>query len=399
MTRYAVLTLAFVVGATPAVAQKLTIGAAAPATSLDPHFYNSSPTTNVATHFFEMLVARDAQARPVAALAKSWKPVSETAWEFKLRPGVRWHDGRDFKAEDVVFSLACVPAVPNSPGSFAPMVRAIVRVGVMDPATLRLHTAAPHPLLPNELGSIFMVSKHAGEGRATEDYNQGRAMIGTGLYRLVSSVAGDRVEVVRYDGHWAGRPAWESVSYRFIPNDGARTAALLAGDIDMMDQVPATEAARLRHDRRVQVSEIPGFRLLYMQVDHSHSSEPPFVTDTTGGRSRPTRARMFGSGARCPWRSTARPSSSASWKVPRGRRGNSCPPVDRGASQNTLSRLHCSSQMVTKHSGERLSGWSCAPGWQANDADRNRRHLEFPKDAHEPPIGHEAVHEIVGHHD
>jgi peptide/nickel transport system substrate-binding protein len=282
MTRFAALALALLAGAMPAAAQKLTIGAAAPATSLDPHFYNSSPTTNVATHFFDMLVARDAQARPVAALAESWQAVSDTAWEFKLRPGVTWHDGQDFTAEDVVFSLARVPAVPNSPGSFAPMVRAITKVEVIDPLTVRLHTAAPHPLLPNELGSIFMVSKHAGEGKGTEDYNSGRAMIGTGPYRLASYVAGDRVEMLRNDAHWAGRPAWDNVSYRFIPNDGARSAALLAGDIDIMDQVPATDAARLRQDRRVQLSEIPGFRLLYMQVDHSRPAEPPFVTDNAG---------------------------------------------------------------------------------------------------------------------
>jgi peptide/nickel transport system substrate-binding protein len=280
--RHAVLAIAILAGVTPAVAQTLTIGAAAPATSLDPHFYNSSPTTNLATHFFEMLVARDAQARPVAALAESWRAVSETTWEFKLRPGVKWHDGRDFTAEDVAFSLARVPAVPNSPGSFAPMVRAITRVEVVDPLTVRLHTAAPHPLLPNELGSISIVSKHAGEGKNTEDYNGGRATVGTGPYRFASYTVGDRVEMVRNDTHWAGRPDWERVSYRFIPNDGARTAALLAGDVDLMDQVPATDSARLRQDRRVQLSEIPGFRLLYMQVDHSRDAEPPFVTDNAG---------------------------------------------------------------------------------------------------------------------
>jgi peptide/nickel transport system substrate-binding protein len=280
--RYAILACLLVAGTMPAAAQKLTIGAAAPATSLDPHFYNSSPTTNVATHFFEMLVARDAQARPIPALAESWHVVSDTVWEFKLRPGVRWHDGQAFTAEDVAFSLARVPNVPNSPGSFAPMVRAITRVEVVDPLTVRLHTAAPHPLLPNELGSIFMVSKHAGEGATTENYNSGKALIGTGPYRLVSYAQGERVEMVRNDAYWAGTPAWQNVSFRFIPNDGARTAAILSGDVDMVDQVPMADLAKLRGDRRVALSEIPGFRLLYMQVDHSRDGEVPFVTDNAG---------------------------------------------------------------------------------------------------------------------
>ncbi|EHM01599.1 ABC transporter, substrate-binding protein, family 5 [Acetobacteraceae bacterium AT-5844] len=229
-----------------------------------------------------MLVARDAQARPIPALAESWRAVSETVWEFKLRPGVRWHDGQAFTAEDVAFSLARVPNVPNSPGSFAPMVRAITRVEVVDPLTVRLHTAAPHPLLPNELGSIFMVSKHVGEGATTENYNSGKALIGTGPYRLVSYAQGERVEMVRNDAHWAGVPAWQNVSFRFIPNDGARTAAILSGDVDMVDQVPMADLAKLRGDRRVALSETPGFRLLYMQVDHSREGEVPFVTDNAG---------------------------------------------------------------------------------------------------------------------
>ena len=75
-------------------------------------------------------------------LAESWKAVSETVWEFKLRPGVKWHDGRDFTADDVAFTVARVPDVPNSPATFAGFVRAIRRVEVVDPLTVRFHTAA-----------------------------------------------------------------------------------------------------------------------------------------------------------------------------------------------------------------------------------------------------------------
>ena len=229
-----------------------------------------------------MPVARDAQARPQPALAVAWRAVSDTVWEFSLRPGVKWHDGRDFTADGVAFFVARVPNVPNSPGSFAPMVRAIARVEVVDPLTVRLHTQAAHPLLPNELGSIFIVSRHAGEGAATDDYNSGKAMVGTGPYRLTRYTSGDRVEMARFAEHWAGTPAWEQVTFRFVPNDAARVAAVLAGDVDMIDQVPGTDLAKLRGDRRVALSQIPGFRLLYMQVDHSRDGEVPSVTDNAG---------------------------------------------------------------------------------------------------------------------
>ena len=173
--------------AVPAAAQNqnLTIGIGGSPTSLDPHFYNASPNISLTMHLFDRLVEQDARARIRPMLAESWRPVSDTVWEFKLRPGVKWHDGRDFTADDVAFTIGRVPDVPNSPATFAGFVRAIQRVEIVDPLTIRFHTPAPHPLLPVEMASIQIVSRHVGQGAATEDYNSGKAAIGTGPYRLV----------------------------------------------------------------------------------------------------------------------------------------------------------------------------------------------------------------------
>jgi peptide/nickel transport system substrate-binding protein len=267
---------------TPAQAQTLTIGIGGSPTSLDPHFYNASPNISLTMHLFDRLVEQDAQARIQPALAESWRPVSETAWEFKLRAGVKWHDGRDFTADDVVFTIERAPNVPNSPGGFGGFVRAIQRVEVVDPLTIRFHTAAPHPLLPTELASIQIISRHAGTGAGTEEYNAGRAAIGTGPYRLVSYRSGDRTEFVRNVAYWRGAEPWARVSYRFMPNDASRTAALLAGDVDLIDQVPSNDLARLRRDGRVTISEIQGLRLIYMVPDYSRTENPVFVTDNDG---------------------------------------------------------------------------------------------------------------------
>ena len=263
-------------------AQNLTIAIGGSPTSLDPHFYNASPNSSLVSHLFDRLVEQDARARIRPMLAESWAPVSETVWEFKLRPNVRWHDGRPFTADDVVFTIGRVPNVPNSPASFAGFVRAIQRIEVVDPLTIRFHTAAPHPLLPTELASVQIVSRHGGEGASTEDYNSGRAAVGTGAYRLVSHRQGDRTEFVRNDGYWAGPQPWQRVSYRFIANDPARTAALLAGDVDVIDQVPSTDLPRLRREQRVQVFEIQGLRLIYLVPDYSRTDNPIQVTDNNG---------------------------------------------------------------------------------------------------------------------
>ncbi|MFO0188840.1 MAG: ABC transporter substrate-binding protein, partial [Alphaproteobacteria bacterium] len=226
--------------ASGALAQNLTIGIGGSPTALDPHFYNASPNISLTQHMFDRLVEQDAEARLQPMLAESWRALSDTLWEFKLRPGVKWHDGRDFTADDVVFTIERVPNVRNSPGTFAGMIRAITRAEIIDPLTIRFHTAAPHPLLPTELASVQIISRHAGTGAETEDYNAGRAAIGTGPYRLASYRQGDRTEFTRNDNYWAGPQPWARVSYRFIANDAARTAALLAGDVDVIDQVPSS---------------------------------------------------------------------------------------------------------------------------------------------------------------
>jgi peptide/nickel transport system substrate-binding protein len=268
--------------AAPAMAQNLTIAIGGSPTSLDPHFYNASPNISLTMHLFDRLVEQDAQARVQPSLAESWRAISDTVWEFKLRPGVKWHDGRDFTADDVAFTVERVPNVPGSPGTFAGFVRAIQRVEVVDPLTVRFHTAGPHPLLPVELASVQLISRHVGQGATTEDYNAGRAAIGTGPYRLVSYRSGDRTEFARNDAYWRGAEPWARVSYRFMPNDASRTAALLARDVDVIDQVPSNDLARLRSNPNVSISEIQGLRLIYLVPDYSRTENPVFVSDNDG---------------------------------------------------------------------------------------------------------------------
>ncbi|MDB5372306.1 MAG: transporter substrate-binding protein [Belnapia sp.] len=285
MRRHA-LAATLMLAAMPAWAQGgspiLNIGIGGAVTSVDPHFYNASPNNSLAMHIFDRLVERDARAQPFPGLAESWRVVSETVWEFKLRPGVKWHDGRDFTADDVAFTIQRTPNVPNSPGGFGGFVRAIERVEVVDPLTIRFHTARPHPLLPTELASVAVIARHAAENAATEDYNSGKAAIGTGPYRMIAYRSGDRTELARNEAYFRGPEHWARVNYRFIGNDGARTAALLAGDVDVIDQVPSTDLARLKRDPKVTISEIQGLRLIYLAMDGSRRGSVPFITDNDG---------------------------------------------------------------------------------------------------------------------
>jgi ABC-type transport system substrate-binding protein len=268
-------------------AQKTTalrIGVADPVTSIDPHFYNATPNHNLAMHLFDRLVDRTPQAQPIPGLATAWAPVGETAWEFTLRDGVRWHDGVAFTADDVAFTVSRARNVPHSPGGFAGMLRGIAEVEILDPLKLRIHTNGPAPTLPRDLALVHIVSRHAGGDATTADYNSGRAAIGTGPYRFVLAVPGDRIELARNDDWWGPKPTWTTVALRILPNASARTAALLAGDVELIDQPATADLPRLQADRQVAMASAPALRVIRVQPDFSHPANPPFVTDNAGNR-------------------------------------------------------------------------------------------------------------------
>jgi peptide/nickel transport system substrate-binding protein len=260
-------------------AEDLRIGLAAPATSMDPHFYNASPNISVSMHVFDHLTHRSPDAKVIPWLAERWEPVGDTAWDFHLRPGVKFHDGSTLTPDDIAFSLGRVPNVPNSPGNFGGYIRNVTSVETIDANTVRIHTKVPTPTLPGDLATIFIVSRHVGEHATTEDYNSGKAAIGSGPYRLVRYVSGDRVELARNDAWWGPKPEWEHVTIRFIPAPATRTAALLAGDVDLIDVPPAADLPRLKQDPKISVFSIQGLRLIFLYPDFSRKGEEPFITD------------------------------------------------------------------------------------------------------------------------
>lgn len=263
------------------LAQSITIGLGGDITAFDPHYHNVGPNNAATAHVFERLVQMDERQRLVPGLALSWKPIDDLNWEFKLRRGVKWHDGSEFTAEDALFSFDRVPKVPNSPSSFSTYVRPIKTAKAVDAYTLLLTTEKPHPLLPNDLTTVSIVSKKAATGASTEDFNSGKATVGTGPYKFVRFAKGDRVELVRNDAWWGGKTPWEKATLRILTNDPARVAALLAGDIQAIENVPTADMTRLKNDKGLAISRVGSNRLIYLHLD-SNRDVSPFVTDKQG---------------------------------------------------------------------------------------------------------------------
>ena len=264
-----------------AAAADLKIAVAADVTSIDPHFFNLFPNNNIAEHIFDKLVQMDPDSKMIPGIATSWKTIDDTTWEFKLRKGVKFHDGSELTAEDVVFSIDRVPLVPNSPGRFTAYTKAIVSKQIVDPYTLRLKYAVPYPLAPNDLSTIYIVSKKVAANATTEDFNSGKAAIGSGRYKFVRYVNGDRVELARNDNYWGDKPVWDKVTFKIIKSEPARVAALLSGDVDAIEGVPTADLARIKADPKFNVTSKISHRVIYFNFDHLDRVSP-FITAKDG---------------------------------------------------------------------------------------------------------------------
>lgn len=265
----------------PVSAAELRVGLSTEPTSVDPHYHNLSPNNALATHIFGNLVEQGPVQELLPGLATSWKPVADDVWEFKLREGVKFHDGSPFTADDVVFTIKRAGNVPDSPSSFAIYTAAIKEVKVVDPLTVHFVTDGPYPLLPNDLSGIAIVSRKYGEGASTADYNSGKAAIGAGPYKLVSFTPGQSIVLEANKNYWGDKPKFDKVTYRPITNPAARVAALLSGDVDLIDGVPTADIAQLKKNSAVSLADAVSNRIIYLHID-SDREVTPHVTAKDG---------------------------------------------------------------------------------------------------------------------
>jgi peptide/nickel transport system substrate-binding protein len=279
----ALLTLGLLVAATPARATDLTVGRATEQNSLDPQFSDLGNDVATAENMFDSLISFDSRLRIRPSLAVSWHLIDPLTWEFRLRPGVKFHDGSAFTGDDVAFSLQRARNVPNSPGPLSSFVRPVKETEVVDPLTIRIHTMAPTPLLLDFVGRIFIVPAKLGTRVATADFNAGRAMIGTGPYRFASASPGDRVVMQANPNYWGDRPQFDTVTLRFLSNAAARSAALLSGAVDVIEQIPPTDIGLFQNRSDVTLYSTVSTRMIYIAMDQGRD-DSPFITGKSGAK-------------------------------------------------------------------------------------------------------------------
>lgn len=249
--RSGIATLALLAAAPTVMAQDLTIGLRAGPDSIDPHWSTLGSQAEALRHVFDTLVDVDEKLQLKPGLAVSWEAIDETTWEFKMREGVKFHDGSDFDAEDVKFSIERIPEV-TGPMPMTLYTKYVDSVEVVDPLTLRVKTKGMAPSLPNDFTRLFVVSSDIGMEPRNEEFNAGDAAIGTGPYTFVSWEPKGDLVLSRYDDYWGGAPAWETVTRREIADDAARVAALKSGQVDLINYVPATDYLSMQNDSSLE---------------------------------------------------------------------------------------------------------------------------------------------------
>ncbi|MCC7284127.1 MAG: ABC transporter substrate-binding protein [Acetobacteraceae bacterium] len=250
-------------------------------TSMDPHF-RLSGEQQLLRALHARLVDMTPQGRPAPGIAEHWQLTpDQRAWDFRVRANAKFSDGSPVTSEDVAYSLWRVPRIEGSPGAYQIFARAITRVEVLDRQTVRLHTEKPYPFMVEDMTEIAVVAASLGEAFKPADFNAGKVTRFSGPYALESYRFGEFV-AMRRSPHWYGpQPLVAEANFRVIPNDSARVAALLAGDVQAIDELPVQNLAQLRGDPALSVTQIAGMRVMYVAMD-SDRDVTPFARDANG---------------------------------------------------------------------------------------------------------------------
>jgi peptide/nickel transport system substrate-binding protein len=248
------------------------IGLAAEPNTFDPHLTVGRNTQIFVVNVYDGLTARDAQGNLVPALAESWKRLNPTTWQFGLRKGVKFHNGDDFNAESVKFTLDRATN-PETKATISSELSTIASTEILDPFTVNVTTKSPDFLLPVRLGELYglmLSSKHTSavgkEAIATRPN-------GTGPFKLVSWSKNDRLVLEANDAYWRGAPKVKRITVRPILEDAARIAALQTGEVDLAAPIPHVRIEELRRNEKLVVKTIAAPRIFHVTID---VRKPPF---------------------------------------------------------------------------------------------------------------------------
>ena len=239
---------------------RVTIYHSSVADSINPYNHSSSPIYGNWEHVIEPLVEYDFKRKDyVGVLAESWQ-FQGNKWVFKLRKGIKFHNGATFTSKDVPFSIEKMR--DEKGGSLQAFnFKDVTDIQTPDDQTVIFVTKEPNAVFLDRLENRFMLSKAAGEKFGDKLYEN---LVGTGPYKFVSFQRGGNLVFTRNDDYWGAKAAIKEVVFRKVTEDAARLAALESGQADFINNVPDHEVERLRKHPRIRIDQIEGTRMFFL---------------------------------------------------------------------------------------------------------------------------------------
>ena len=251
----------------PPVPRVLVYAYGAEAVSIDCQDMTDNPSETICLHVYDNLVRFNEKMETVPGLAESWK-VSEDrkTWTFHLRRGVKFHDGTPFDAKVVKFSFDRIRD-PKLALKRRGLYIMITSVEVLDEYTVTITTEVPFGALLSHLAHPAggIVSPKAVE-KWGKDY--GEHPVGTGPYKFVEWVRGERLVLERFDEYWGGRPKLDKILFKPVREDAARVMMLETGEADVVQRVPAHEVERLKAKKDIEIRIEPSNRIIYIAMNN-----------------------------------------------------------------------------------------------------------------------------------
>jgi peptide/nickel transport system substrate-binding protein len=255
-------------------AKTIRIGNQGDALSMDPHSLNESNQLSVTGNVYEGLTARNKDLSLAPGLATSWKQTSPNVWRFELRKGVVFHDGTPFTADDVVFSFQRTASDGSDLRSYTNDLKEVRKI---DAHTVEIETKAPFPILPEVISLVYIMSKKwCEENQATKPVDRRKGVEnaasfkanGTGPFRLRERQPSVKTTFAVNSNYWGKIEGnVTEVIYTPISNDATRVAALLSGEIDVMDPVPVQDVARVNASANAKAMQGPELRTIFLGMD------------------------------------------------------------------------------------------------------------------------------------
>jgi len=251
------------------------------ALSMDPHSLNESLQLSVTGNVYEPLVGRNKDLSLAPMLATKWSQTSPNIWRFELRKGVTFHDGTPFTADDVVFSLNRAAGDGSDMRSNTNDIKEVRKVGTH---LIEIETKSPFPILPNVLSTVYIMSKKwCEDNQATKPVDRRKGIEnaasfranGTGPYRLRERQPNVRTTFVRNGNYWGKIEGnVDEVIFSVIGNDSTRVAALLSGEVDVMEPVPVQDVERVKSNSNLKVLQGPELRVIFLGMDQIRDELP-----------------------------------------------------------------------------------------------------------------------------